>query len=44
MIDFVEAVADATVGELEMLKSFGIKATPLTDVVNFHFAGVTTTV
>lgn len=44
MIDFVEAVADATVGEFERLKSFGIKANTLTDDVKFTFAGVTTTV
>lgn len=44
MIDFVEAVADATVGEFERLKSFGIKANTLTDEVKFTFAGVTTTV
>ncbi len=44
MIDFVEAVADATVGEFERLKSFGIKANSLTDEVKFTFAGVTTTV
>ena len=44
MIDFVEAVAGATVGEFERLKSFGIKANTLTDEVKFTFAGVTTTV
>ena len=44
MIDFVEAVADATVGEFERLKSFGIKANTLTDEVKFTFAGVTTSV
>lgn len=44
MIDFVEAVADATVGEFERLKSFGIKANTLTDEVKFTFAGVMTTV
>lgn len=44
ILDFVEAVADATVGEFERLKSFGIKANTLTDEVKFTFAGVTTTV
>ncbi len=44
ILDFVEAVADATVGEFERLKSFGIKANTLTNEVKFTFAGVTTTV
>ena len=44
MIDFVGAVAAATVGEFERLKTFGIKARDLTDEVSFTFAGVTTIV
>lgn len=41
---FIEAVADATVGEFERLKEFGIKARSEGDNVAFTFAGVTTTV
>lgn len=42
--DFVGAVAAATVGEFERLKTFGIKAKVINDDVNFTFAGVTTKV
>lgn len=40
----VEAVADATVGEFERLKEFGIKASSEGDRVSFTFRGMTTTV
>ncbi|MCP4700443.1 MAG: hypothetical protein GY862_26865 [Gammaproteobacteria bacterium] len=40
----IEAVADATVGEFERLKEFGIKTRSEGDSVAFTFAGVTTTV
>lgn len=40
----VEAVADATVGEFERLKEFGIKAKSEGDNVSFTFRGMTTTV
>lgn len=42
--DFVDAVAAATVGEFERLKTFGIKASVLNDDVSFTFAGTTTKV
>lgn len=42
--DFVGAVAAATVGEFERLKTFGIKAKVINDDVSFTFAGVTTKV
>lgn len=42
--DFVGAVAAATVGEFERLKTFGIKARVLNEDVSFTFAGVTTKV
>jgi len=38
----IEAVADATVGEFERLKEFGIKASSEGDRVKFTFQGVTT--
>jgi hypothetical protein len=41
---FVEAVADAAVGEFERLKEFGIKASQEGDKVKFTFGGVTTEV
>ena len=41
---FVEAIADASVGEFERLKEFGIKANQEGDRVKFTFGGVTTTV
>ena len=44
VLDFVGAVAAATVGEFERLKAFGIKASVLNDEVRFTFAGTTTTV
>lgn len=40
----VQAVADATVGEFERLKEFGIKASSEGDKVTFTFRGVSTTV
>ena len=40
----VEAVADATTGEFERLKEFGIKASAQGDQVAFTFQGVTTSV
>lgn len=44
MAQIVEAVADATTGEFERLKEFGIKAKQEGDKVKFTFQGVTTTV
>lgn len=40
----IEAVADATTGEFERLKEFGIKSKTVGDNVQFTFRGVTTTV
>ncbi len=40
----IEAVADASTGEFERLKEFGIKAKQEGDKVSFTFQGVTTTV
>ena len=40
----VQAVANATTGEFEMLKSFGIKARTETDSISFTFRGLTTSV
>lgn len=40
----IEAVADATTGEFERLKEFGIKAKTEGDNVTFTFQGVSTTV
>lgn len=40
----IEAVADATVGEFERLKEFGIRASTQGDNVSFTFQGITTTV
>jgi len=40
----IEAVADASTGEFERLKEFGIKARQQGDQVSFTFRGVTTTV
>lgn len=42
--DMVEAVTDATTGEFERLKEFGIKAKTQGDTVSFTFQGVTTKV
>ncbi len=44
MTQMVEAVADATTGEFERLKEFGIKAKSEGDNVAFTFQGVTKTV
>jgi hypothetical protein len=44
LMQMVEAVADATTGEFERLKEFGIKASAEGDKVKFTFAGVSTTV
>jgi len=41
---YIEAVADASTGEFERLKEFGIKAKSEGDKVSFTFQGVTTTV
>jgi hypothetical protein len=40
----IEAVADASVGEFERLKEFGIKARNEGDTIKFTFQGVTTSV
>lgn len=40
--DMIEAVADASTGEFERLKEFGIKASSEGDRVKFTFQGVTT--
>ncbi|WGH15555.1 tail tape measure protein [Pseudomonas phage PA_LZ03] len=42
MSQMIEAVADATTGEFERLKEFGIKASSEGDRVKFTFRGVTT--
>ena len=44
LIQMVEAVADATTGEFERLKEFGLKASAQGDQVAFTFQGVTTSV
>ena len=44
MEQMIEAVADATTGEFERLKEFGIKASKSGDEVAFTFQGVTTKV
>ncbi|WP_223177774.1 hypothetical protein [Sphingobium sp. KCTC 72723] len=44
MSQMIEAVADATTGEFERLKEFGIKASQQGDKVSFTFQGVTKTV
>jgi len=41
LMQFVEAVADASVGEFERLKEFGIKARTEADKVSFTFRGTT---
>ena len=41
---FIEAVADASTGEFERLKEFGIKSKKAGDQVSFTFQGVTTKV
>ncbi|WP_296988202.1 tape measure protein [Thalassospira sp. UBA1131] len=42
--DFIQAVADATTGEFERLKEFGIKASSEGENVAFTFRGLTTTI
>ena len=44
ILDYVEAVSSATVGEFERLKTFGIKARVEGETVRFIFQGVTTEV
>ena len=44
LIQMVEAVADATTGEFERLKEFGIRSKKEGDQVSFTFRGVTETV
>lgn len=44
MSQMIEAVADATTGEFERLKEFGIKSSKEGDKVKFTFQGVTTEV
>ena len=44
LIQFIEAVADASTGEFERLKEFGIKASKQGDQVAFTFQGTTTKV
>ncbi|HYC64940.1 MAG TPA: tape measure protein [Reyranellaceae bacterium] len=44
LMQFVEAVADATTGEFERLKEFGIKASQEGEKVKLTFQGVTTEV
>jgi hypothetical protein len=44
MTQLVEAVADATTGEFERLKEFGIKSKKEGDNVSFTFRGMTTTI
>ena len=44
MMQMIEAVADASTGEFERLKEFGIKASKQGDQVSLTFQGVTTTI
>jgi hypothetical protein len=44
LMQMIEAVADASTGEFERLKEFGIKASKQGDEVSFTFQGVTKTV
>lgn len=44
LIDFIEAVSDASVNEFERLKGFGIKTQQMGDQVAFTFRGSTTVV
>jgi len=44
MMQMIEAVADASTGEFERLKEFGIKAKKQGDEVSLTFQGVTTTI
>lgn len=42
--DMIEAITDATTGEFERLKEFGIKASSTKDQVTFLFRGIKTTI
>ncbi len=44
ILQFIEAVADASTGEFERLKEFGIKASKQGDIVRMTFRGTTTEV
>jgi hypothetical protein len=44
LMQFIEAVADASTGEFERLKEFGIKASQEGDKVTFTFRGASTTI
>jgi len=44
MLQIVDAVADATVGEFERLKEFGIRSRNEGDTIKFTFKGITTSV
>lgn len=44
LMQMIEAVADATTGEFERLKEFGIKSSKQGDQITFTFQGVKTTV
>ena len=44
MMQMIEAVADASTGEFERLKEFGIKASKQGDQVSLTFQGLTTTI
>ena len=44
LMQFIEAVADASTSEFERLKEFGIKAKQEGDKVSFTFQGVTKTI
>ena len=44
LMDMIEAVADATTGEFERLKEFGIRASSEGDRVTLTFRGVSTTI
>lgn len=44
LMQMIEAVADATTGEFERLKEFGIRASQEGDKVTFTFRGISTTV
>lgn len=44
VMDMIEAVADASTGEFERLKEFGIKASKQGEVITFTFKGVKTEV
>lgn len=44
LMQFIEAIADATTGQFERLKDFGIRASQQGEQVTFTFRGVSTTV